>query len=527
MLALPASAPTWPAEKLNLILAHECAHLQRRDPLWQIIARFFLASLWFHPLAWNLARLSRAADEQAADDTVLNSGTDAPAYAGLLVECARQFSLPPALQATASAMASPTTLTRRVEAVLNSATDRQPAGAAPMAACSLAISLLTAAACLAGLPIEITPPPPPAPIKSEPTPDPAALPAVPSSEEPSKLFDPPIPPSTVPQRIAADPALADPAPAETAPETPDPPKDPFEWKPVSLNGFDYLPASQIKAFYKFPRLTMEESGTFFLRSNTMVIKGAIGSPELFINNVKFFLKLPVQPSDDGPLISRQDLASLFDPIIRPTYIKGFENLNTVVIDPGHGGNDPGGKGPQGKESDYALDAALRLQTQLKRSGFRVILTRHDDTFLSLNERTAIAASVPNAVFISLHFNTGLANQQGIQTYYPQRTPAPPGPVVDETHEAYYAACVGLATAVHANSLYKLRNTDGGVRSAEFTILTGQRKTPAILVEGGYLSNPDEAERIGSEIYRQTLAEAIAGGVRNYIKARIKRTKKPD
>ena len=522
VLALPSSASCWPTAKLKLVLAHECAHLLRCDPLWQILSRFFLALLWFHPLAWNLARRSQAADEQAADDTVLRTEGDAPAYAGLLVECARQFSLPPALQTTTSAMASPTTLTRRVEAVLNPATDRRPAGAASLTMGVAAISLLTAAACLASPPIEVAPPTPPAPEKPVTTPDPTPPTAVPASQEPSKVFDPPIPPASVPHPIPADPVPAVEAPAETELETPDPPKIPFEWKTVSVDGRDYLPVSNIKSFYKFPRFITEESGTFFLRSPTMIIKGAAGSPELFVNNVQFFLKFPAHPSADGPLISRHDLAFVLDPIIRPTYIKGFQKANTVVIDPGHGGNDPGGKGSQGKESDYALDTALRLQSQLKKFGIKVVLTRQDDTILSLNERTAIAAAIPNAVFISLHFNTGPANLQGIQTYYPDATPAPPGPVVNDDHSGYYAACLGLATAVHANSLYKMRSTDGGVRAAEFAILTGQMKTPAILIEGGYLSHPDEAVRIGTESYRQMLAESIAGGVQNYIRARFKR-----
>jgi beta-lactamase regulating signal transducer with metallopeptidase domain len=95
VLALPASALNLPAEKLHLILAHECAHLLRRDPFWQLVSHVFLALLWFHPLAWSLARRSRAADEQAADDIVVKTAGDAPDYADLLVACARQFGRPP------------------------------------------------------------------------------------------------------------------------------------------------------------------------------------------------------------------------------------------------------------------------------------------------------------------------------------------------------------------------------------------------------------------------------------------------
>ena len=523
VLALPASAESWPAAKLKLVLAHECAHLLRRDPLWQILSRFFLALLWFHPLAWSVARRSQAADEQAADDTVLGTECDAPAYAGLLVECARQFSLPPTLQPTASAMANAGTLTRRVEAVLDPATDRRPAGAASLTMGVAAISLLTAAACLASPPIEVGPPTPPAPEKPVTTPDPTAPTAVPASQEPSKVFDPPIPPSSVPHPIPADPDPAAESPAETELETPDSPKIPFEWKTVSVDGRDYLPVSNIKSFYKFPRLIAEESGTFFLRSPTMVIKGATGSKEIFVNNVRFFLKHPVLSSDGGAMISRHDLSFMLDPIIRPAYIKGFEKVTTVVIDAGHGGYDSGANGSFGKESTYTLDAAQRLQRLLEERGIKALLTRTDDSFVPLKVRSAFAAAQSDAILISLHFNSvSAASQQGIVTYFPEEPPTVPGPEQPPESSNYSRACLGLATAVHANSLYKVRGTDGGVRSAGFSVISGQTKTPAILIEGGYLSHPAEAARIAQDEYRQTLAEAIAGGVQNYIRARTNR-----
>ena len=534
VLALPASAESWPTAKLKLVLAHECAHLLRRDPLWQILSRFFLALLWFHPLAWSIARRSRAADEQAADDTVLRAEGDGPAYADLLVECARQFSLRPALQTTASAMASPSSLTRRVEAVLDPTTDRRTAGAGHLAGWAVILSLMTAAVCLASPQIEAVPT---APGKLEAAPDPLAPAPVPDSQAPSTLFEPPIGPSTLP---APGPSHETPpagAPEETEPTAPEtksasptetgpeatPPTPSFNWQPVSRNGLDYLPASQIKAFYQFPRFINEESGNFQLRSNTMIIKGAAGSNEMFINNVKFILKHPALPSDGGPLISRYDLSLILDPIIRPTYIKGFQQVTTVVIDPGHGGHDAGAIGPQGKESAYTLDTAQRLREQLVNAGFKVLLTREDDRFLPLEERADFAAAQPEAILISLHFHSGPTSQQGIQTFFPKESPDSSGQAENPATSGHFRACVALAAAVHANCLYKLRSTDGGIRAAKFSMISGQTNTPAIVIDGGYLSHPEEAGRIGTEAYRQTLAEAIAKGVQNYRRARSKRT----
>ena len=339
----------------------------------------------------------------------------------------------------------------------------RPAGVGTLTAGAVVFSILIVSACFAGP--QIT--------------------AAPSTTE-----TPPAPPSVPPT-----PATKEAAPAET-PAGEKPPTPAFDWQPVSLNGLDYLPISQLKAFYKFPTLNTDESANFFLRSNTMVIKAAPGSNEIFVNNVRFFLKHPALSSGDGPLISRHDLSFMLDPVIRPAYIKGFGQVTTVVIDPGHGGYDFGAIGSHGKESTYTLDTAQRLQRQLGERGIKSILTRTDDSFLPMKERSAIAASEPDAILISLHFNSvSQTSTQGITTYFPEEQTAQPGHPENPESSTYSRACIGLATAVHASSLYKVRSTDGGVRAAKYTVISGQTKTPAILIECGYLSHPGEAARI--------------------------------
>ena len=424
-----------------------------------------------------------------------------------------------------------------MESVLDHTTDRRTASAGHLAGWAVILSLMTAAVCLAGPQIEADPT---ASEKQEATSDPLSPAPVPDSQVPSPLFEPPIDPSTprppgpskeappagTPEEAGPPaPETTDTSPTGTAPET-TPATPSFNWQPISRNGLDYLPASQLKAFYKFPRLINEESGNFQLRSNTMIIKGTTGSNEMFINNVKFFLKHPALSSDGGPLISRHDLSLFLDPIIRPTHIKGFGQVTTVVIDPGHGGNDTGAIGPQGKESAYTLDTAQRLREKLVNAGFKVLLTREDDRFLPLQERADFAAAQPEAILISLHFHSGPTAQQGIQTFFPEENSTSSGQEENPAASGHFRACVALAAAVHANCLYKLRSTDGGIRAAKFSMISGQTNTPAILIDGGYLSHPEEAGKIATEAYRQTLAEAIAKGVQNYQKARTKRNRLP-
>jgi N-acetylmuramoyl-L-alanine amidase len=169
---------------------------------------------------------------------------------------------------------------------------------------------------------------------------------------------------------------------------------------------------------------------------------------------------------------------------------------TVVIDAGHGGYDRGGiPGQKVAEKDMNLDVALRLRNVLAASGYRVVLTRDSDVFVSLAGRVAIANSYPNALFVCIHFNS--ANRMGaggIETYF------------------YSRDSLSLASAIHYFVAGGAPSSNRGVRRRGYYVL---RKTniPAVLVECGFLTNPTEAAYAETASYRQKLAEEIAAGVR--------------
>lgn len=201
-----------------------------------------------------------------------------------------------------------------------------------------------------------------------------------------------------------------------------------------------------------------------------------------------------------------------------------ENGRTIVIDAGHGGRDIGAAGVSGayNEKDFTLDWALRLQRLLKSHGWNVVMTRTNDVDLDLGERVAIANQANADFFLSLHFNSGSPNRElaGVETYCLTPTGMPshltrsyeddvrqtfPNNKFDEQN-------VQAAVRIHRVLLQASGATDRGVRRARFmTVLRGQNR-PAVLVEGGYLSNPAEAQRIASASYRQVLAEAVARGL---------------
>jgi len=200
----------------------------------------------------------------------------------------------------------------------------------------------------------------------------------------------------------------------------------------------------------------------------------------------------------------------------------------VVIDAGHGGHDSGAVGPFGAEKVYTLDTVFRLEKKLKASGYKTVLTRRSDEFIALGERAAIANRTPNCIFVSVHFNSYSSSAIGLETF----ALAPQGTAT--TYDQLKATDmnnrrgnvrdsenIALATAVHSNTLFRLRSVDRGVKRARYSVISGIEK-PGILVEGGFVSNPQEGARIHQPEFRDTLAESIAGGIGNYRKAVMKR-----
>lgn len=124
---LPAAARTWPADRIRIVLVHELAHVARRDWLWQLAAELLRGALWFNPLVWLAARQLRIESERACDDVVLESGIAPEAFAGELASLVRALKQPRAIALPAPAMARPSSLEGRVQAMLNTTLDRRPA----------------------------------------------------------------------------------------------------------------------------------------------------------------------------------------------------------------------------------------------------------------------------------------------------------------------------------------------------------------------------------------------------------------
>ena len=221
-------------------------------------------------------------------------------------------------------------------------------------------------------------------------------------------------------------------------------------------------------------------------------------------------------------------------------------VKRVVIDAGHGGKDTGAIGKKGqKEKDLTLAIARKLRTRLTVMGLEVILTRDSDVFLSLEERTRIANDKRADLFISIHVNAA-RNQKahGIETYtlnlnsdrYAMRLAARENAtstrsigdldliLADLATKANTDDSVRLARHAQGQMISHLRAKHGdavrdlGVKQALFFVLVGA-KMPAMLVETGFISHPEEARRLTTASYQDEIARSLADGVRRFIEER--------
>ncbi len=221
--------------------------------------------------------------------------------------------------------------------------------------------------------------------------------------------------------------------------------------------------------------------------------------------------------------------------------------DVVVIDAGHGGKDPGATSGGKKEKDAVLAMSKKLGKILTDRGYKVYLTRDDDRFLTLEQRTKIADRKDAKIFVSLHCNAAPNEQRassmyGVETFFLQKTrDARSKRVAERENSAVLqgtdrsskqvildAVLSGpkiilshkLAIDIQKNMLKNLGAHDGGVRSAPFWVLVGASR-PSVLVEIGYITHPEERIKLFDPYYQERAAKGIADGIGRYLANRAK------
>jgi N-acetylmuramoyl-L-alanine amidase len=296
---------------------------------------------------------------------------------------------------------------------------------------------------------------------------------------------------------------------------------------IKINGVSYTDARAwfarlgYKSVFDADRRVL----TLSAAAGQIVLEG--DSRETSLHGLRVFLGEPVALHKGALFVSNIDLDRFLGPILHPAQLAA-RPLRTLVIDPGHGGQDTGTQNKPGKldEKVFALDVAKRLRRLLADSdpSLRVLLTREDDRFVALPARAEFANEAKADLFISIHFNAVANNPsvRGTETYVLtprfQRSTSSQLRAADDKvlhpgnrHDAWSAV---LGAHMHRQLLGKLKTQDRGYKRARFAVLR-LVDCPAVLVEAGYLSNDSEARLIATPEYRGDIAEALAAAVRAY------------
>jgi N-acetylmuramoyl-L-alanine amidase len=293
-----------------------------------------------------------------------------------------------------------------------------------------------------------------------------------------------------------------------------------------VNGRSYLSLSSWARANGFGGYSLNRGTEWILTNKTSRLVFAQDSADSTINGQGVRLCFPIAK---GGLISQLDVEKTVRPLVFPQ-APSSKRLRLICLDPGHGGKDTGnrvGRFFPRYEKTYTLALALELQRQLREAGFAVIMTRTNDTYPPLPVRPDLANRKGADLFVSLHFNSSPNDPGGVsgpETYC--ITPVGAASSNDAEGEgAGSGPCPAnrcedksllLAYQVERSLVRSLGMNDRSVRRARFEVLR-TTQMPAILIEGGYMSHPEEGRKIFDAGWRRQMAAAIVRGIQNYAK----------
>jgi N-acetylmuramoyl-L-alanine amidase len=339
------------------------------------------------------------------------------------------------------------------------------------------------------------------PIYSEPRPAPIQAEQPTPTPTPPPVIEPKVEPLPEPKPIVITPPEI--KPAATKPVT--------GW--VSLD--DWCSANKLNP----PLITKEGAQTNILVRSDNGVFEFDNRRNARWNGLLVGIGFPPQFTNKNVFVNAIDLNKVMEPLLL-TNAPPRKTEGILVIDPGHGGGQDGALSHDRKlkEKTMALDWARRVEKLLEGSKWQVYLTRTNDIELTLTQRVAFTDSKKADLFISLHFNSfSNGAEAGLETYC--LTPVGMSSHVTRNfvddfkltfpNNEHDVENLLLAENLHREMIRKTGRKDRGIRRARFMSVLRDQKRPAVLLEGGYLSNPDEAKLIATPEFRQKLAEAVA------------------
>lgn len=257
------------------------------------------------------------------------------------------------------------------------------------------------------------------------------------------------------------------------------------------------------------------------------IRLSINSREAWINDTHVWLLFTPVPRGDDLLVAQRDIETTLRPILFPSKNRTGTKIQTICLDAGHGGRDPGNRVGSRQEKEYTLRLAFELRDQLTKAGYKVTMTRSTDALIDLENRPDIARRQRADLFVSLHFNateSGRNEARGSEVY--ALTPAGGRSTASQGEGRTSNWALGnrnddknvfLAYQIQRSLVRTLRSEDRGVRRARFVVLR-DATMPAVLIEAGFMSHPNEGQKIFDPNYRREMARAIVNGIDAYKRA---------
>ncbi len=346
---------------------------------------------------------------------------------------------------------------------------------------------------------------------------------------------PPAPPGPAP---AAKPAESPTSKASEAAPRPAPARPAHLWPFSKIDGVEWVKLDDVATHFRL-KTAWSKAGVETTLSDARGVRFRFeaNQRDFYLDGVRVFLGRPALLHRAELWVTRLDVIKNLAPLFRPEdhlALLPAAPPKLVVLDAGHGGNDPGKQNLKLKldEKDMTLDVVLRLKKLLELRGFKVKLTREKDERLAneqradLDRRAAVSKDTQADLFISIHFNAveprDAARVTGTETYV--LTPQFQWSSTDNsgdslTNTAFPAnrqdtANVVLGYQLHRAMLAGLKTSDRGFKRGRLRVLL-LPECPAALLEAAYLSNDKEAARVGTPEFRQEIAESIAEGVQSY------------
>lgn len=291
---------------------------------------------------------------------------------------------------------------------------------------------------------------------------------------------------------------------------------PFTIRQATLNKQVYLLMEDVASFYRLRHVRKDKKYCYVSPATNIMLTPDVRTAT--VGDVDVILGFAPMVHQGKLYLSRLDFSTFIDPVLRPSTLPR-RNVQRIVIDPGHGGKDPGCRSSSNLEKTINLAIALKLAQELKKRGYTVAMTRMSDIYLPLSQRVALAKRFKPDLFISLHCNAAGAAARGVEVYAatPQNSPASDSKVLARKACAaspYDKTNSFVAYHVQRQLVSLLKMPDRASRRKRYNVIA-DLPAPAILIEMGFLTNASDRALLTTGASQNQFATAIANAVGLY------------